>query len=60
MNEKLKNLIKKYEDDINKNIFLPIFIESLIDGGIELFDKLRTVFEDVGVDFKSVDFTRLK
>lgn len=60
MSKKAQNLIEKYKDDINKYIFLPIFIAALVDGGIELFDELRAIFEKVEIDFKSVDFARLK
>lgn len=60
MSHKAQSLIERHKDDINKYIFLPIFIEALVEGGIELFDELRAVFEEVDVDFKKVDFTRLK
>lgn len=60
LSKNAQNLIKKYEDNINAQIFLPVFIEALVEGGVELFDELRAVFKEIGVDFKNVDFTRLK
>ena len=39
---------------------MPVFLEALAEGGIELFDELRGYFEDAGIDLKEADFTRLK
>ena len=60
LSENAQNLIKKNKDNINKHIYLPMFLEALVEGGIELFDELRVAIEDAGVDLKDVDFTRLK
>lgn len=60
MSERVKKLIEKYPNEIEQSIFLPMFLEALVEGGIELFDELRVAIEDAGIDLKDVDFTRLK
>lgn len=60
MSDRVKKLIEKYPNEIEQSIFLPMFLEALVGGGIELFDELRIAIEDAGVDLKDVDFTRLK
>ena len=60
MTERCKRLIEKHKNSIENEYFLPIFVEALVEGGIELFDELRGYFEDAGIDLKEADFTRLK
>lgn len=60
LSKNAQDLLKKHKDDINKNVFLPMFIESLVECGIELFEELRALFEKAGIDLKNADFTRLK
>lgn len=60
MTERCKKLIEKHKNSLENEYFLPIFVEALVDGGIEFFDELRAYFEDAGIDLKEADFTRLK
>ena len=60
MSERCKKLIEKHKNALENNYFLPIFLESLVEGGIEFFDELREYFEEAGIDLKEGDFTRLK
>lgn len=60
MTERCKKLIEKHANSIENNYFLPIFLEALVEGGIEFFDELRGYFEKAGLDLKEADFTRLK
>ena len=60
MTERCKNLIEKHANSIKNNYFLLIFLEALVEGGIEFFDELRGYFEKAGLDLKEADFTRLK
>ena len=60
MNERCKKLIEKHKNSIKNEYFLPIFVEALVEGGIEFFDELRGYFEKAGIDLKEGDFTRLK
>lgn len=56
MTEICKNLIEKHKKSLENNYFLPIFVEALVEGGIEFFDELRGYFEEAGIDLKEVDF----
>lgn len=60
MTERCENLIEKHKNSIENEYFLPIFLEALVEGGIEIFDELRGYFEEAGIDLKEGDFTRLK
>ena len=60
MTERCKNLIEKHKNSLENSCFLPIFLEALVEGGIEFFDELREYFEEVDIDLKEGDFTRLK
>lgn len=60
MTERCKKLIGKHKNSIENEYFLPIFVEALVEGGIEFFDELRGYFEEAGIDLKVGDFTRLK
>lgn len=60
LKEKCRNLIEKHKELIDKKIFLPVFTEALIEGGIECFDLLRRLIETIGIDLKEIDFTRLR
>lgn len=60
MSERCKKLIEKHKNALENNYFLPIFLEALVEGGIEFFDELRGYFEEVGIDLKEGDFSRLK
>lgn len=60
MTERCENLIEKHKNSIENEYFLPIFLEALVEGGIEFFDELRGYFEEAGIDLKEGDFTRLK
>lgn len=57
--ERCEKLIEKHKKSIENSYFLPIFIEALVEGGIEFFDELRGYFEKAGIDLKEVDFTQL-
>ena len=59
MTERCKNLIEKHKKAIENKYFLPIFIEALVDGGIDFFDELRDCLEKAGIDLKEWDFTQL-
>lgn len=59
MTERCENLIEKHKYSIENEYFLPIFVEALVEGGIEFFDELREYFEEAGIDLKEGDFTRL-
>lgn len=56
MTERCKKLIEKHKNSIENDYFLPIFLEALVEGGIEFFDELRGYFEEVDIDLKEVDF----
>lgn len=56
MTERCKKLIEKHKNSIENEYFLPIFVEALVEGGIEFFDELRGYFEEVGIYLKEVDF----
>lgn len=60
MTERCKNLIEKHKNSLENSYFLPIFLEALVEGGIEFFDELRECLEKAGIDLKEGDFTRLK
>lgn len=60
MTERCENLIEKHKNSIENEYFLPIFVEALVEGGIEFFDELRGYFEEAGIDLKEGDFSRLK
>ena len=60
MTERCENLIEKHKNSIENEYFLPIFLEALVEGGIEFFDELRGYFEEAGIDLKEGNFTRLK
>lgn len=60
MTERCENLIEKHKNSIENEYFLPIFLEALVEGGIEFFDELRGYFEEAGIDLKEGDFSRLK
>ena len=60
MTERCKILMEKHKNSIGNYYFLPIFIEALVEGGIDFFDELRGYFEKAGIDLKEGDFTRLK
>lgn len=57
--ERCKNLIEKHKKSIENNYFLPMFLEALVEGGIEFFDELRDCLEKAGIDLKEADFTQL-
>lgn len=59
MTERCQKLIEKHKNSIENEYFLPIFLETLVEGGIEFFDELRGYFEEAGIDIKEGDFTRL-
>ena len=46
--------------EINKNVYLPLLIECLVEGGLDFFDDARTMIELAGLNLKDSDFTRLK
>lgn len=56
MTERCKKLIEKHKNSIENEYFLPIFVETLVEGGIEFFDELRGYFEKAGIDLKEVNF----
>ncbi len=56
MTERCKKLIEKHKKSIENEYFLPIFVEALVEGGIEFFDELRESLEEAGIDLKEVDF----
>ena len=56
MTERCKKLTEKHKNSIENEYFLPIFVEALVEGGIEFFDELRGYFEKAGIDLKEVNF----
>ncbi len=56
MTERCKNLIEKHKKSLENGYLLPIFVEALVEGGIEFFDELRGYLEAAGIDLKDVDF----
>lgn len=54
--ERCQKLIEKHKNSIENEYFLPIFVEALVEGGIEFFDELRGYFEKAGIDLKEVNF----
>ena len=54
--ERCKNLIEKHKKSLENEYFLPIFVEALVEGGIEFFDELRGYFDEAGIDLKEMDF----
>ncbi len=56
MTERCKKLIEKHKKSIENEYFLLIFVEALVEGGIEFFDELREYFEEADIDLKEVDF----
>lgn len=60
MPERCKKLVLKHEESIDKAHFLPVFLDALVEGGVELFDELRGCFEYAEIDLKEADFTSLK
>lgn len=60
MREQIKTLLAKHKDEIRNNVFLPLFIDALVVGGMELFDEVRDVLEKAGLDLTNAYFSRLK
>ena len=58
--EQVEKVMEKHKDEINKSCFLPLFIDCIVEGGLALFDDVRTILETAGIDLKEADFTRLK
>lgn len=58
--EQLVKIMEKHKDEINKNVYLPLLIECLVEGGLDFFDDARTMIELAGLNLKDSDFTRLK
>lgn len=58
--QQMITFLEKHKDEIKNCVFLPVFIEALVVGGIELFDEVRNTFELAGVDLTNADFSRLK
>lgn len=56
MTQRCKKLIEKHKSSIGNNYFLPIFVEALVEGGIEFFDELRECLEAADIELKEVDF----
>lgn len=56
MTERCQKLIEKHKNSIENSYFLPIFVEALVEGGIEFFDELRECLEEADIDLKEVDF----
>lgn len=56
MTERCEELIKKHKNSLENDYLLPIFVEALVDGGIEFFDELRGYLEAAGIDLKDVNF----
>lgn len=60
MSADCKMLIEKHIGLIDKFCMLPLFAESLVIGGMKLFDEVRGCLENVGINWEEVDFTRLR
>ena len=45
MTERCQKLIEKHKNSIENSYFLPIFLESLVEGGIEFFDEYASILK---------------
>lgn len=55
-----KNIFVKHKDEISNSVWLPLFIDALIIGGITLFDEVRWMLESAGICLGDFDFSKLK
>ena len=55
-----KNIFIKHQEEINKSVLLPLFVDALITGGITLFDEVRSLLENAGICLDDFDFSKLK
>lgn len=49
-----KNIFIKHKEEINKSVLLPLFIDALITGGITLFDEVRSLLENAGINIEQL------
>lgn len=49
-----KNMFVKHREEINKSVLLPLFIDALITGGITLFDEVRSLLENAGINIEQL------
>lgn len=60
ISDEVKEIVKKHQNELKNEVFLPSFIEALVVGGIGCFDELRRIFESSGTDLKTIDFSKIK
>lgn len=49
-----KNMLVKHQEEIKKSVLLPLFIDALITGGITLFDEVRSLLENSGINIEQL------
>lgn len=60
ISEDAKIILIKHQDELKNSVFLPLFIDALITGGLTLFDELRKIMEESDICIKDADFSKLK
>ena len=60
ISEDAKIILIKHQDELKNSVFLPLFIDALIKGGLTLFDELRKIMEESDICIEDADFSKLK